>query len=116
MLPFFPAITLSLSSTTSYRLAPETQIMIFKFTEYKVLGNVHVYCTLTDKYYSLGTKFQHTSSMFFLAYYYQNFLERQLFDNFIYTFSDFIFKIKNSIWIKMYSYKVRESKTKELYP
>lgn len=43
-------------------------------------------------------------------------LERQLFDNFIYIFSDFIFEMENSIWIKIYSFKVRKSKMRERYP
>lgn len=34
-------------------------------------------------------------------------LERQLFEDFIYIFSDFIFEVQSSIWIKIYSYKVR---------
>lgn len=34
-------------------------------------------------------------------------LERQLFDYFIYIFSDFIFEVQSSIWIKIYSSKVR---------
>lgn len=43
-------------------------------------------------------------------------LERQLFDNFIYIFSYFIFEFENSIWIKIYSCKVRTSKMRERYP
>lgn len=34
-------------------------------------------------------------------------LERQLFENFIYIFSDCIFEVQSSIWIKIYSSKVR---------
>ena len=34
-------------------------------------------------------------------------LERQMFDNFIYIFSDFIFEMENSVWITIYPYKVR---------
>lgn len=37
-------------------------------------------------------------------------LERQLFEDFIYIFSDFIFEVQSSIWIKIYSYKVRSQK------
>ena len=34
-------------------------------------------------------------------------LERQMFDNFIYIFSDFSFEMENSVWITIYPYKVR---------
>jgi len=43
-------------------------------------------------------------------------LERQMFDNFIYIFSDFIFEMENSIWITIHPYKVRKSKLRECYP
>lgn len=86
-----------------------------QYTEFKVLGNVRVYYTLRDTDYSSNTTFQLRKACLPWLTMIKT-LERQLFDNFIYIFSNFIFKVENSMCVKMHPYKVGESKMKELYP
>lgn len=86
-----------------------------KCTEYKVLGNAHDFVGL-----QIHTVHQVLDSIHIVACVSWppviKILERQLFNNFIYILSDFIFEIENSIWIKIYSYKVRKSEMQEHYP